>query len=107
MSAEQRNVIDYISLDEEQETVVLSIADNLSWDEATDHVLLLQDKLNWYLEFIEGDEIYEKYPQARGKSVTIEVLFKYQPVTEAVLFLEKVNELLVHQYKYNFEYRVI
>ena len=53
---------------------------------------MLQDKLNDYLAFIESGEIYESYPQARGREIEIQVMCRYAPVGDAVRFLELAGE---------------
>jgi hypothetical protein len=36
-----------------------------------EHLLILQDKLNSYLRFIETGEIFESYPAAKNSSLVI------------------------------------
>ena len=60
MSVEQADVIDFVSIDEE-DNVVLTISDHLEWDMENEHLLILQDKINAYLSSIESGDIYEKY----------------------------------------------
>jgi hypothetical protein len=45
---EDKNVIDVLSIDNE-EKAILTISDQLKWDEANKHLLILQDKINKYI----------------------------------------------------------
>jgi hypothetical protein len=73
MSVENRELIDFISIDPSNK-VALTISDHLKWDNNEDHLLILQDKINAYLEVIESGQIYEIYPDAVDKNF-IEVFF--------------------------------
>ncbi len=78
MSVDNSRIIDVIGTSKCGERVILTITDHLEWGEQ-EHLLILQQKLNTYLAFIESGEIFDSYPQACGKSVEIQVITKYQP----------------------------
>ncbi|WP_369902412.1 DUF6572 domain-containing protein [Bacillus manliponensis] len=60
--------VDLISIDNENEEIVyLTIFDALDWEEEHEHALLLQEKINNYLAFIESGEVYETTPETVGK----------------------------------------
>jgi len=84
MSLEQTNTVDAIGIEKGTENVILTITDSLDWSSEHDHLLLLQEKLNAYLCFVESGEIKETYPQAHGRSVVIQVITQY-PIPETVL----------------------
>lgn len=81
MTIEQIAVVDFISIAEELNEVVLSISDHLEWEGNDEHLLLFQEKLNKYLAFIESGEILESYPKAKGKNVVITLVCKF-PLSE-------------------------
>ncbi|MED1267418.1 hypothetical protein P4U03_12425 [Bacillus mycoides] len=61
--------VDLISLDNNNKDIVyLTIFDALNWKEEHEHALLLQDKINNYLAFIESGEVYETTPETVGKN---------------------------------------
>ncbi|MGX9362745.1 DUF6572 domain-containing protein [Pantoea ananatis] len=70
MSIEEINKIDFINTsNEDDELVLLGITDHLSWgDDVNEHLLLLQDKVNAYLNFILSGQMIELFPAACGKS---------------------------------------
>lgn len=69
--------MDGITLDKRFENVVIIIDDNLQWNTPYEHLLFLQDKLDYYFSIIINGEIYEKYPLSKGKKIEIFINFKY------------------------------
>jgi hypothetical protein len=82
MTVEEHGVIDFIGV-EPNGSVVLTISDHLPWDEVK------QQKINAYPRFIESGEIYEKYPDHRGRPVVISVALKCVAPDEAQWFFKK------------------
>ena len=105
MSIDQKNKVDFISTSPEGK-VVLTISDHLFWDEKNEHLLALQDKLNYYLGFIENGEIFDEYPAAKNNNLTIEVILKYEPNEIGLSFLNKYKETIVNA-GIDFEWRQI
>ena len=77
MAVDNPSIIDFISITPENE-VQLTISDHLNWDDEN-HFLHLQNKINSYLEVVESNQIYEIYPDAIGKQISINVALKYKP----------------------------
>lgn len=95
MSVEQTKFIDFISTDDISGNIRLTISDHLNWsDKRNDHLLILQNKINTYLAFIESGQLYEEYPSAKGKNVIIQVVGKYSLNDEAKKFYEIVTEIV-------------
>jgi hypothetical protein len=94
MTVEQTNVVDIAHIDRESGDVFLSISDHLEWDEDGEHLLLLQNKINMYVHFVESGEIYERFPQYAGKKVVIEVINKYPLDEEAILFFRLAQDAI-------------
>jgi len=92
MSINQTGTIDIISTNPDGE-VVLTISDHHSWLESW-HLQLLEDKINAYLQFIESGQILEDYPNSIEKKLVIEITMKYEPTTEATLFLYKAKQVI-------------
>ena len=104
MSVENKEVIDFISINPSSK-VCLTISDHLKWDdkENHNHLLILQDKINAYLEIIENGQIYEIYPDAIDKNFVIQVAMKYKPNKKAIKFLEDIKQFL-EDYNYEFKF---
>lgn len=104
MSVEQANVIDTIGIDPVTGSVTMTATDHLEW-ESDEHLLLLQNKLNAYLAFVESGEIFETYPAAVGKSVKFDVVCKFPPDDKALQFFALCSEV-VRSAGFEFGYRV-
>ena len=95
MGIENSRVIDAISIDLNR-NVVLTISDHLEWDLRNEHILLLQDKINAYLAFIEEGELYEQYPNAKGRKVVIQLVTKYLPSEDGRKFIQHTKQILAN-----------
>jgi hypothetical protein len=93
MSVEQEDVIDAIGIDQAG-MVTLAISDHLDWSEENEHLVLLQNKINTYLRFLESGEILENYPQAKGKPCSIEIVGKHDLCEPAQAFLQQAKLVL-------------
>ena len=58
MSIEQSDKIDFISITKSGK-VQLTISDHLEWNNEEMHLLILQKKINAYLDFIQSEQIFE------------------------------------------------
>lgn len=93
MTVEQTDVVDGIGTDEEMDRVVLVIADHLPWT-SDDHLLLLQEKINSYLGFIENGELAKLMPDAISRFLEIRITCQYPPDEGGISFLEDVKQSL-------------
>lgn len=98
MSITETKVIDIIAVPEwEPDNVVLVITDHLQWGdkaEQHEHLLLLQEKINTYIAFIENGELLESYPQAIGKNPKIRINGLYVLPEQGESFIDRVTEVL-------------
>jgi hypothetical protein len=85
--------IDFIST-RDMSKAILTISDHLDWNDVGYHLITLQTKLNAYIAFIESGEIYEVYPDAKNKSLTIDIVSEYEFSTEGIRFLKQVSPVL-------------
>jgi len=91
MSIEDQNSVDAIGVDENG-VVVLTISDHLSWD--SEHLYLLQEKINTYLVFLESGEVYEAYPGSKGKEFKINLVCKYEPTPSVMEFISQCTNII-------------
>lgn len=94
MSIDQTDKVDFISTSPDNK-VVLTISDHLEWDDEGAHLLLLQRKLNAYIKFIEGGQIYENYPKARNSQLIISLKLKFEPNKTGLEFLTQCAKLII------------
>jgi uncharacterized protein DUF6572 len=89
MSIEETNAIDFASIDRASGDLLLTITDHLPWDHNEgNHLVLLQNKFNAYLRFVESGEVFEKVPDAKGRSIVINVVGKFSLSEKADRFFE-------------------
>ena len=93
MSVEDSKIIDVIGTDPKG-NIILTISDHLEWDEKLEHLLILQNKINDYLSFIESGQIYTNYPNAKGKNIIINIFTKFIPNESAEKFLRTARETI-------------
>ena len=96
MSVEQKDKIDFISTTPEGK-VELTISDHLEWDAEKNHLLVLQNKINAYLDFVKSGQILENYPSAKNKEISISVVMKYLPEKDALTFLNHCEKFMEKQ----------
>lgn len=85
MTIEQTQIVDMIFVNKNTGELLLVISDHLDWEQDVHpHLMLLQEKLNTYLSFVESGEILEAYPDSKGRNIVITVVGKY-PLGEAAI----------------------
>jgi hypothetical protein len=94
MSIVDSNNIDAIGIERKSNSAILTISDHLVWDDDTDHLLLLQNKLNSYVSFIESGQLVEIYPNASGRSLIIDIVCKYPLNKKGRDFIEEVEKVI-------------
>ena len=105
MSVEYLEVIDIISIDLNG-NAVLTISDELKWENINEHLFILQNKINAYLNAIESGTLYESYPNARDRQICINLISKYEPNDEAIEFLNK-TKVILETVGYLFTFKVL
>jgi hypothetical protein len=93
MTIEQTDKIDFVSVSDAGE-LTLSISDHLDWEDSGRHLVLLQDKLNAYLRFIESGELGEKFPHAVGKPIIINLVAKFDLSKQGSSLIAQAREVL-------------
>lgn len=87
MSLEQTSTVDAVGIERVTGHCVLTICDAFDWEDSHNHLVTLQAKINSYLDFIQGGQICEAYPESVGKRLAIEILFRFDLPNEALAFL--------------------
>jgi hypothetical protein len=98
MSITETKVVDIIAVAEwEPDDVVLVITNHLEWGDKAqqgEHLLLLQEKINTYIAFIESGELLDSYPPAKGKKPKIRINGLYEMPEQGETFIDRVTEVL-------------
>jgi len=106
MSLEKTNVIDFVSIGKITGVVNLTLVDPLDWNDEGRHLVLLQDKINAYIRFIESGEILKSYSASVGRKYSINIVAQYEPTKEGFKFLSLVrNSIESAGFGFKFELR--
>jgi len=103
MGLEQSEVIDFISMGKTTGQVNLTIVDALDWMDENSHLILLQDKVNAYLRFIENGELDLKYPKAVGRRRSINVVAQFEPTEAGFRLIQRIRDLIIDA-GFNFQF---
>ena len=97
MAIDDANIVDGIGIDKKREAICLLLTDHLPWtgDENTlceyDHLILLQDKINAYLSYLESKQYENQYPSTVFNMAVIQIHFKYDITDHCEAFLNRVQ----------------
>ena len=96
MSVLETDLIDYIYLDDRDETPVLVVSDPLTWRPPEDqrHLDMLRDKLNAQITFIETGQIKSVWPGYDGRPVRVEVIARCRLTDAARNFYSLAREVM-------------
>ena len=92
MAVDEPKIVDFVSVDSKGNRALLTISDHLDWEDGYEHQLILQQKMNTYLLFVESGELLERFPDTKGLPV---VRFMYEPDESGLRFLERAREVVV------------
>lgn len=90
MSILEENVIDSASI--ENGILILTISDHLKWD--NEHLFLLQEKINSYIQYIESGQIFEDFGESSYETIEIQLIYKYKPNKNYRKFLYRLEGAL-------------
>lgn len=94
MSIEQKDVIDAIGVSKTTGELILTISDHLDWEDDKEHILLLQNKINAYVHFVESGEILQSYPDSKSRAIVIDIVAKFKFSPLCLQFYSRVEESL-------------
>lgn len=93
MALHDTSTIDALGV-EDSGTLVLSLMDEVDWQDPQAHWHHLTDKLNSYLNFLVSGEVLEHHPDAVSGRVRVDVIFKYPPPDEVTVALGYSQKLV-------------
>lgn len=99
MAIDNTNVIDGIAIDKNRKALCLLLIDHFAWNRNNtlnerDHLILLQEKINAYIRYLETKQFEEQYPEEEIVMAIIEIHFKYDITENCENFLNVVqNEI--------------
>lgn len=94
MAVTDRNVVDSVGIDRDGKTLILLISDHLDWEHEYEHLLILQEKVNDYISFIENEQYKEVYVNKVFEKFRIEIKFMYQMNENCIKFIDYAQKQL-------------
>lgn len=91
MSVLDKEMVDGMALDNDGEGIRLLISDHLDWENEYEHLLILQKKINSYIDFCEDHQYEQVYKDNLIEYAVFEIHFKYEPTEKTFKFLEQVQ----------------
>ena len=91
MSVVDNKTIDGIALTDDKKGIILLITDHVDWRDEYQHLLMLQEKINIYIYYLEEKQYEDIY---KGENITygiIEIHFLYSLTINAEKFLQSVQ----------------
>lgn len=93
MSIADLDKVDAMGLSQDGKRLCLFIADLLNWEDEYVHLDILQDKINSYVSFLEGEQWKSSFSQdLEGATIQIDFLYEITPNCEK--FLQAVQDQL-------------
>ena len=62
---EKTDTIDNLAYEQETSSLILLLTDGMDWTDTNRHLLLLKEKLNTYIWYIDSRQYAEKYPNLK------------------------------------------
>lgn len=95
MSITDKDVIDAVAY--ENGTLILEIYDHLDFEGEFeyDHMMMLQDKLNTYIWYIESEQYQETYPEKVFEDFSIRIHFLSETTELCKRYIENANRKLL------------
>ena len=97
LNIENTDSIDGLAFEQETSSLILLLADGMDWIDVDRHLLLLQDKLNTYIWYIDSRQYEEKYPNVERVEVRVSFLFKEPEICHRLL--DRAEQVLLNVFK--------
>lgn len=95
MSIVDLDKVDGAGIDKsDKDTVLLMISDHLDWEEEYEHLKLLQDKLNCYLDFIQSGQVKTCFPESSCTQYEIIIYLQYPMKERGKRYIDTIRPQL-------------
>ena len=97
LNIENTDTIDGMAYEQDTSSLILLLADGMDWSDMNRHLLLLQDKLNTYIWYIDAGQYEEKYPNV--KRIEMRVSFLLEEPKLCHRLLEKAKHVFMNVFE--------
>lgn len=94
MTIEEERFVDFIGFSRKYGTQILTISDHLTWRDYEHHSMLLQSKINYYLEYIYSSMTDGAANEHAMKNISIQLIMKHEPTMQATALLHEIEKSL-------------
>lgn len=91
MSVVDNKTVDGVALTDDRTGIILLITDHLDWNSEYQHLLMLQEKINTYISFLEEKQYVDIYKDENITYGIIEIHFQYGITANVEKFLQTVQ----------------
>lgn len=91
MSITDKEQIDGIAYDSDEEALILLLTDHLGWENEYEHLIMLQDKINNYISYCETKQYLQIFKCERIIKAVLDIRFLNEPTKNAIDFLQLVQ----------------
>lgn len=95
MSAFDKDKMADLAISKDGMSLMILLSDYLDFRNEEKHRLVLQDKINAYISFIENQQYQEIYPDKVLKNIIIEIHLKYRLTENYRKFITVVNNQII------------
>lgn len=95
MSVVDNNTVDGVALTDDGTGIILLITDHLDWNSEYQHLLMLQEKINAYISFVEEKQYVDIFKDEKITYGIIEIHFQYSITENVEKFLQTVQNQVV------------
>ncbi len=85
LNIENTDTIDGLAYEQETSGLILLLADGMDWSDMNRHLLLLQEKLNTYIWYIDSRQYEEKYTDVKRIEIRVSFLFQEPEICHKLL----------------------
>lgn len=94
---EKTDTIDSLAYEQESSSLILLLTDGMDWTDTNRHLLLLKEKLNTYICYVDSRQYAEKYPNVKKIELRVSFLFE-EPETCHLLF-ERAKQAIMNVFE--------
>lgn len=92
MSVIDNKTVDGVALTDDKKGIILLITDHVDWSDEYQHLVMLQEKINVYITFLEEKQYEEIYKGEEISYGVIEIHFLHNLTVNAEKFLQSVQD---------------
>lgn len=97
LNIENTDTIDGLAYEQDTSSLILLLADGMDWSDTNRHLLLLQEKLNAYIWYIDSRQYEEKYPNVKRIELRVSFLFEEPEICHKLL--ERAKQVFMNVFE--------